>query len=296
MATEQLKEKPVVVIVGPTASGKTSLAIDIAKQYDGEIICADSRTIYKEMTIGTAKPTMQDQQGIPHWGIDLVTPDERYTVAEFKQYADEKIADIRARQKLPLLVGGTGLYIDAVVFDYKFPSPLSQNQRLQLEDLTPEELYEYCNINNISLPFDRHNKRRLIHAISTKHEEPKKNILPMGNSIIVGIATKKIVLNDRINQRAEQMFDDGVVKEATQLGKKYGWETEAMTASIYQIVQLYLVGGLSLQETVDKFTTKDRQLAKRQMTWFRRNPSIEWCTLPEAKTYIVQQLAQEYDL
>ena len=115
--TEQL---PLVVIVGPTASGKTGLAIELAEKYNGEIICADSRTIYRGMDIGTAKPTLKERQGVVHWGLDLVEPGEAFSAADFKAYADDKIANIRSREKVPFLVGGTGLYIDAVIFNYQF--------------------------------------------------------------------------------------------------------------------------------------------------------------------------------
>src|SRR5688500_6881598 len=118
---------PLIVIVGPTASGKTALSIEIAKQYNGEIICADSRTVYKGMDIGTAKPTPEERQGIPHWGLDLVQPNEDFSAADFKVYALQKIIEIRARNRTPILVGGTGLYIDAVIFDYEFGSPVDKN-------------------------------------------------------------------------------------------------------------------------------------------------------------------------
>ena len=115
-----MEAKPLVVIVGPTASGKTSLAIKIAQQYQGEIICADSRTVYRELNIGTAKPTNREKGSVVHWGIDIVEPDVNYTAADFKKYATNCIRGIRKRGNLPILVGGTGLYIDSVIFDYKF--------------------------------------------------------------------------------------------------------------------------------------------------------------------------------
>ena len=123
MAATNLDTTPLVVIAGPTASGKTALAIRLAERYDGEIICADSRTIYKGMDIGTAKPSAEEQARVPHWGLDIVEPGERFTVADFKAYAERKIQEIRERDRIPFLVGGTGLYIDAVIFDFQFKSP-----------------------------------------------------------------------------------------------------------------------------------------------------------------------------
>jgi tRNA dimethylallyltransferase len=115
-----MRDLPLIVIVGPTASGKTSLAIDIAKQFGGEIICADSRTVYIGMDIGTAKPSRAEQAMVPHWALDLVEPGQRFTAADFKEYANKKIAEIRSRGNIPMIVGGTGLYVDGVIFDYKF--------------------------------------------------------------------------------------------------------------------------------------------------------------------------------
>ena len=137
MATETIKAKlPLVVITGPTASGKTSLAIRLAKQYNGEIVCADSRTIYRDMDVGTAKPTRAEQEAVPHWGLDLVRPGEMFSVAQFKEYALQKISEIRSRGRLPFLVGGTGLYIDAVLFDFQFGGPPSPIFRSELEKKT----------------------------------------------------------------------------------------------------------------------------------------------------------------
>src|SRR5664279_14928 len=135
---------PLVVITGPTASGKTGLAIELAHQFGGEIICADSRTIYRGMDIGTAKPTPVERLLVPHWGLDLVDPGEYFSVADFKKYADQKIIEIRARGRIPFLVGGTGLYIDAVIYDYRFGPPANADLRSRLEKLTIDELYAYC--------------------------------------------------------------------------------------------------------------------------------------------------------
>jgi tRNA dimethylallyltransferase len=292
MATEAI-ELPLIVIVGPTASGKTSLAIDLAEQFDGEIICADSRTVYKDMDIGTAKPTKEEQARVRHWGLDLVEPGVRYTAADFKTYAEQKISEIRSRGHVPFLVGGTGLYIDAVIFDYQFGSIADANLRAQLEQLTVEQLQQYCYKNNIVLPENDRNKRYLIRAIERKGISAKSKRVPISNSIIVGIATDKGILRTRIKHRVEQLFEDGVVEEAIKLGKKYGWNSEAMTGNVYPIAHAYLKNDLTFEDAVDKNATLDWRLAKRQLTWLRRNTHIRWLSLTEAKSYLNSVLANE---
>jgi len=294
MAARDLnKVPPLVVICGPTASGKTSLAIDLAKRHKGEIICADSRTIYKGMDIGTAKPTIDEQAVVPHWGLDLVEPGERFTAADFKRYADEKIKEIRARGHVPFLVGGTGLYVDAVVFNFSFAGEADVKLRQQFEDMTIDELHDYCNENNIVLPENDKNKRYVIRTIERSTAPKHRKNEPLSTSVIVGIATDRAVLRQRIEKRTEQIFDDNVVNEAMLLGKKYGWSNEAMTGNIYPLIRRYLEGELNLEEAKDKFTTLDWRLAKRQLTWLRRNPYIQWHSLTEAKTYLDNVLANE---
>lgn len=285
-------KSPLIVIVGPTASGKTGLAVKLAAQYGGEIICADSRTIYRDMDIGTAKPTAAERAHVPHWGLDLVRPGERFTAADFKRYAAVKIDEIRGREHIPFLVGGTGLYVDSVLFDYQFGADADGVRRAQLEQLSLEELHEHCLENNIPLPENAHNKRYVIRAIEQGGHNEKRNAAPISTSIIVGITTDRSLLRTRIADRAEQLFDDGVVEEAKVLGKKYGWDSEAMTGNIYPLVKQYLDGALTLQEMRQKFVTLDWRLAKRQLTWLKRNPYIEWKTLSEAEHYLSQLLAQ----
>jgi len=282
-----------IAIVGPTASGKTSLAIEIAEQWNGEIICADSRTVYKGMDIGTAKPSPEDQARVRHWGIDLVEPNVAFTAADFQTYAKQAIADIRARGKLPILVGGTGLYVDAVLYDFTFGPPPDVDERTRLEAMSIEELIAYCNQHSILLPENTQNKRHLVRAIERKSINAiSKNPLPSGYTV-VGLATKMLTLRTRIADRTEHFFEQGVAKEATLLGKKYGWNSEAMTGNIYPLMHQHLLGKVTLSETKDLFTTADYQLAKRQMTWLRRNPDIEWVALTEAKSYIQSLLASE---
>ena len=293
MAARSIAKLPLVVIVGPTASGKTSLSIDIAKKFDGEIISADSRAIYKGMDIGTAKPTIQEREGVVHWGLDLVEPNERFTAADFKVYAVEKIHEIRSRGRLPILVGGTGLYVDSILFDYQFGPLADADRRTELEAMSLGALHEYCIINNISLPENSLNKRYVIRAIEQKSINTKRSELPIENTIVVGIATERDVLRARIEDRAEHIFDDGVVEEATILGEKYGWNHESMTGNIYPLVHSYLEGELSVDEMKEKFTTLDWRLAKRQLTWLRRNSFIQWGNLTEVRHHLYRVLANE---
>lgn len=286
---DSTSEPPLVVVVGPTASGKSATAMRIAEEYNGEIICADSRTIYKGMDIGTAKPTAADRAAIPHWGLDLVEPGETFTAADFKYFAQQKIAEIRARGHLPMLVGGTGLYVDGVIFDYDFVNPAPE-LRAKLEQMSLEELVEYCKNNNVSLPENQQNRRYVIRAIERQNVSGKRLAEPIPNTIIVGIATERDELRTRIAGRAEQLFETGMVEEAKILGEKYGWNSEAMTGNIYRLVKQYLDGEFDEKELQERFIISDWQLAKRQITWLKRNPFIVWKSLDEAYTYIKSNL------
>ncbi len=282
-----------IAIVGPTASGKTALAINIAEQFNGEIICADSRTVYKGMDIGTAKPTADEQARVRHWGLDLVEPGERFTAADFQKYSRGVIADIQSRGKLPLLVGGTGLYVDGVLYDFTFNSPTDSLSRETLENMDVSELIEYCNKNNVTLPENMKNKRHLIAAIERKNITSISKSLLKHNHYIVGIATNMNILRTRIEKRTEHIFDSNIEGEASMLGKKYGWNSEAMTGNIYPLIKRHLEEDTSIEEIKDKFCILDYRLAKRQMTWFRRNPDIMWSNFADANEYINSLFARE---
>lgn len=282
---------PLIVLVGPTASGKTALAIKIAKKCNGEIICADSKTIYRDMDIGTAKPTTIEQQAVPHWGINLVNPGEYFTAADFKTYADSKISEIRGRGHTPFLVGGTGLYIDSVLFNFSFGPKISYPQRYKLQHKTLDELIDYCNNNNIELPENDKNKRYLVRAIEMAGHDRTQDEQPMVGSIVVGITTDKTKLQKRILDRSEKMFNNGVVEEARELGRLYGWDNEAMKANIYPLVREYLEGNKSLDDVKNTSAHLDWKLAKRQLTWFKRNKFIQWMSLNDAKLYLEEKLA-----
>ena len=291
MESSNYNKTPLIVIVGPTASGKTSLAINLAEIYGGEIICADSRTVYKDMDIGTAKPSYEDCQRVPHWGIDLIYPYEYFSAAEFKQYALKKIEDIRSRNKIPFLVGGTGLYIDAIVFDYKFGNKSDVKKRTLLEKLTIEELWEYCSKNNIELRDNSDNKRYVIRCIEQGGINNSRKVEINNNIIVVGISTDRDNLRKRIKDRIEQFFDNNVVEEARILGKIYGWDNRAMSGNIYPILHKYIDNKINIEEAKAEIFYRDWHLAKRQMTWFRRNKNIEWLELNQVPSYIYSRMA-----
>lgn len=264
-------EEEVVVIVGPTGSGKTGLGIELALERRGgglgavdggggagvaekkndrkdgfekgtsggeiEIISADSRAIYKYMNIGTAKPSEKEMCGVRHWGIDLVEPGERFTVADWKKYAEDKIREVRERGNIPMVVGGTGLYIDALVYGYQFNEQNSCSDR-----------EEMCS-----------------------------------GYKIFGIRWEAETLRKRLVQRLNKIFVQEMYDETRLLVEKYGWGSQAMKSNAYQFVWAYLRGEMGLEEAKEKAFYSDWHLAKRQMTWFKRNSNIDWGSLEEVK-------------
>lgn len=283
-------KQPLVVIVGPTASGKSELAMKVASRYGGEIICADSRTVYKGMDIGTAKPSKRDQELVPHHLLDVVDPGERFTAADFQRLANIAIDDIRARGKLPMIVGGTGLYVDSVLFDYDFNVDFDESERKKLYAMTLDELHAYSKTNNIKLPTNYLNKRHVVRNIERNNAVVRSNTKKISTSIVVAVATEKEKLRNRIVQRTEHIFESGVVNEAKILGKKYGWESEAMTGNIYPILHSLLKNELTIEQAKQQFITADWRLAKRQMTWFKRNKHIQWLGLEDAFDYISEHI------
>jgi tRNA dimethylallyltransferase len=260
---------PCIVIVGPTASGKTGAAIALAKLVSGEVISADSRAIYKYMDIGTAKPSLEEQDGVPHFGIDLVEPGERFTAADFKEYALAKIAEIRARGHVPIVAGGTGLYVDALVYDYHFDG-LSKDVAHGTKDAN-------LNLNKGGKSVNK--------AMDFAHDRKQ-----VGKDFkVFGIEWSSDELRERITKRAKLMFCDELYDETRFLVSKYGWDSQAMKSNIYQFADKYLKGEMSFDEALEQFILDDYHLAKRQMTWFKRNPEIIWCRQDE----IVQRMLAE---
>lgn len=254
-----------LVILGPTASGKTGVSIEIAKKIEqlaghslskefcgfkgAEIISADSRAIYRGLDIGTAKPSLEEQSGIVHWGIDLVDPGERFTVADWKYYAEERIADIRSRGKLPIIVGGTGLYIDALVYNYQF----DEQKKVEQSDRQ---------------------------SICT-------------NFLLVGIKWDSAELRERITIRADKLFIQDLYDETRKAVELYKWDTQAMKSNIYQFAWSYLQGEYDLETAKKLFILDDWHLAKRQLTWFKRNKTINWLPLVEVEPYVLKCIQDE---
>lgn len=252
---------PTVVIVGPTGSGKTGVSIEIAKEVGGEIISADSRAIYKGMDLGTAKPSLDEQREVPHWGIDLVEPGERFTVADWKAYAEEKIREIRGRGHVPIVVGGTGLYIDALIYNYQFRGKTGERAD---DDADSEQ--KKCS--------DR--------------KEVKAGFL------VFGIKTEPEVLRERLTKRVYKLFEqEELFRETERLVKRYGWGSQAMKSNIYQFAWRYMQGEISLEEAVQLNVYDDWHLAKRQMTWFKRNDKIRWLGLAEMRDVVVKYIQDE---
>jgi tRNA dimethylallyltransferase len=284
---------PLIVVVGPTASGKSALAMHIAQKYNGEIIAADSRTVYRGMDIGTAKPTLGDQQLIPHHLLDIRDPDEPFNAADFKRLAIQAIDDIHGRGRLPVLVGGAGLYVDAVIFDYQFGPPADERLRAELNALSIEQLQQICREKDIIMPINSLNKRHLVRAIEMGGlAQHKKQLRP--DTLVVGIATEKETLKDHITMRAHQMVAQGVVQEAARVGKKYHWKGEALKGNIYRIFRGVVDGDKPTEQAIAECVQSDINLAKRQMTWLKRNPFIVWSTQPDVLMQRVDTFLRHY--
>lgn len=278
------KPPKLIVVVGETASGKSALAMDIASRYSGEIICADSWTVRREVNIGTAKPSQSDRTIIPHHLLDIAGPDEDFTAAVFKRLALRAIDEISTRGKLPIMVGGTGLYIDGVIFDYNFLPAGDRGQREQLNDLSNEELIVKIADLNIELgEIDTGNKRRLIRLIETNGAKPTKQEMRQ-NTLIIGTKIDREVLEHNITNRVDSMIETGLEAEVRQLVNDYGWGCEALKGIGYAQWQNYINGTESIEEVRKNIIKATADLAKRQRTWFKRNKSIQWLATPVKQT------------
>lgn len=273
---------PLIVIVGETASGKTSLSLQLAQRFSGEIIAADSRTVYAGMDIGTAKPTTAEQTQVPHHLLNITTPAEPITVAQYKKLAQAKVSEVQGRGKIPFMVGGTGLYIDAVLFDFTFRSPPDPEQRRALQELSTEELQAHLRKAGISLPTNERNPRHLMRQIETKGKVAASSKL-RPNTLVLGLDIEREVLKKRIEERTEHMFAAGLEQEVRRLSEVYGWQIPAMQTIGYQEFRAYFAEERTLEEVKQEVVHNTIRYAKRQRSWFRRNSSIHYiCNVDEA--------------
>jgi len=287
-----LKPK-VIVIVGPTASGKTALSIELAKKINGEIVSCDSMQIYKKMDIGSAKPTTEEMQGIKHYMIDIVEPNERFSVAEYKKQAENAIEEILQKGKVPIVIGGTGLYADSLIYGIEYPEiEFDEEYRKKLEEQANtqqglKELYEKAKkidedaIQKIS-PND---KKRIIRILEIYHStgktktelevESRKNEVKYDYKVFA-IDMDRSILYDRINRRVDIMLENGLIEEVKKLLEEYDKFPTAMQGLGYKEVVEYFDGILTKEEMIEKIKQETRRYAKRQLTWFRKNKDTIW--------------------
>ncbi len=278
-------ENKLLVIVGHTASGKTSLAIELAEFFNGEIICADSRTIYREANIGTAKPSKVEQKKIRHHLLDVVSIDESFSVADYKRLAEKAIAEVSARGKLPILVGGSGLYINSIIYDYQFRETIDRSAREDFKDASIEELQSELASKNIALPENSRNKRYLLRSIEAGGQTTTNNKI-RDNTLIIGLNIGSDDLEIRSRTRSESMLQCGIVDEVLQLSTKYGWDNAVMKSPAYVAFRGVIEGECTTSEAIDQCVKLDSKLAKKQRTWFKRNRSIQWVTASKAQAVV----------
>lgn len=287
-----MEKQKVIVICGPTASGKTKLSIEVAKLVNGEIVSADSMQIYKDMTIGTAKPTTEEMQGIKHYLIDFVSPDKRYSVAEYKNDATNAIEEIISKGKTPIVVGGTGLYVNSLIYEIEYPSvELDMNYRKKLEEIAEKEgldrLYEMAmKVDKLAMKkISQNDKKRICRVLEIYHATGKTKTQieiesranePKYDYLVFGISMDREKLYDRINKRVDIMIEDGLIDEVKEVLNKYDDFPTAMQGLGYKEVVEYINGDTTKEEMIEKIKMETRRYAKRQLTWFRRYDNITW--------------------
>lgn len=289
------QNKPfIVAIVGPTASGKTELGVALAKAIDGEVISGDSMQVYQGMDIGTAKVTPDEMDGIPHHLIDILKPDETYSAYDFQQQAQQLITDITARGKVPIIVGGTGLYIQSVIYDYQFDdetiSPETEQrvaeQMAELKSYTNEALHDYLGIfdPNSQLEIHPNNRKRVERAISyylsTKkvlsNRKKSTQLTENYDTLLVGIEMSRDTLYSRINSRVDMMLSHGLLDEVQEL-IELGYEScQSMQAIGYKEMIPVIKNEMPLDEAITLLKQHSRNYAKRQMTWFTNKLNVHW--------------------
>ena len=269
----------VIVIVGPTAVGKTALSIALAKKLKGEIINADSTQVYKYMNIATAKATPDEQEGIPHHLLDIKELEEDYSVYDFQKDVREKIKEIHERGHMPILVGGTGFYIKASLYDYHFDE---EEEKENYDNFTTEELYSKLSKQDPKTEIHPHNRKRIERALTyMKHHhqpysEKEKTETCLYDVTWIGLTTDRETLYRRINDRVDVMIQNGLLEEAQMIYSTHIRSKAVMTPIGYKELFPYFEGTSSLEECVDKMKQHSRNYAKRQYTWFRNQMNITW--------------------
>lgn len=278
----------VIAIVGPTAVGKTALSIELAKAFNGEIINGDSMQVYRELHIGTAKITEEEMEGIPHHLLDIKDPDESFSVAEYQKLVRGKIEEITLKGKLPIIVGGTGLYIQSVLYDFRFTEQPSRdvNRLAELEKMSPNNLFELLHSLDSEAAKEIHpnNVQRVIRAIErVELTGMQKNDIEQnqGNEaiyhhFIIGLSIDREKLYDRINRRVDIMLEKGLLEEVKSLYSKGLEDVQSIQAIGYKELYAYLNGEVSFEDAIGQLKQNSRRYAKRQLTYFRNKMDIHW--------------------
>jgi tRNA dimethylallyltransferase len=252
------------------------LALTLAKKFDGELISADSWTVYKGFDVGTAKPSAEERAEVPYHLLDVADPVDGFSAVLFQKLAKQAIADITARGKLPILVGGTGLYIDSVLYDYGFLPPSDPALREELNALELPAILARATAMGLDMTgLDLGNKRRVIRLIENNGERPTMLEL-RENTLVLGLEIPREELLQRIQRRVDVMLKAGLEDEARALSEQYGWDAEPMKGIGYKEWRGYFSGTERLAEARQKIIKHSLDLAKRQRTWFKRNKSIHW--------------------
>ena len=299
---DNFNKAKVIVICGPTASGKTALSIEVAKKINGEIISCDSMQIYKDMNIGTAKPTKEEMGEIKHYLIDYVLPTERYSVAEYKKDAKKAIKEVIEKGKTPIIVGETGLYVDSLIYEIEYPEiKFDEEYRKKLEKEVEEEglekLYEKAKkIDPIAIQkISKTDKKRIQRVLEIYHATGKtkteQEIIsrqkePEYAYKVYGLLWDRQKLYDRINLRVDIMIEQGLIEEVKTILKKYSKFPTAMQGLGYKEVVQYLNKEITKEEMIEKIKQETRRYAKRQMTWFRKNKQTIWLNAEDKQNNI----------
>ncbi|WP_372869834.1 tRNA (adenosine(37)-N6)-dimethylallyltransferase MiaA [Planomicrobium okeanokoites] len=276
----------VMAIVGPTASGKTALGIELAKAFNGEIINGDSMQIYRDMSIGTAKVKPEEMAGVTHHLLDIKDPEEPFSVAEYQKLVRDKISEIKQKGKLPIIVGGTGLYIQAVLFDYRFSeSQVDENLRnelyTELEEFGPLHMHEKLMQLDPETDIHPNNTRRVVRALeiilgSEQKVDRSLALEPMYNELIVGIDITRALLYERIDRRVDAMMEEGLIREVEALRERGIRGVQSIQAIGYKEIYAYLDGKLEFDRAIELLKKNSRNYAKRQLTYFRNKLPVFW--------------------